>query len=376
MDKPTNSRRRFLQQGLGGAVAASLLPGTAWSAAESVPPGYPDSYRAVIKEAKREGQLNILGTTDRLSAAPLVKAFEATFPDIRVTYADLNTRELDKKYRSESEGEAVTDVVWSSAMDTQFALIQDKLAQPYASVEARRLPSWAEWQSVAYAVTYEPIVFVYHRELFPEGESATTHAALGELVERHREKLKGKVVTLDIAKSSLALMLEAQDGLADPAHDRLLRALGATGMDFPFNNNDMLKLIGSGERLLGYNLLGSYADVYSRKHPQIGYVIPRDYALVVSRVMFMAARAPHPNAARIWMDFLLSKAGQTVMATQCGLGAVREDVDGPFTLKHMRTIPGLKLRPIGVSARLLDHLDPLRRLALIAKWRQRMGVTG
>lgn len=369
-------RRDFLGAGLALAAGMALPSSSACAAPGQIPAGYPKDYGTVIEGARREGQLVILGATDRLAAEPLVKAFEAAFPGVRVTYSDLNTRELDKRYRTEAEGVPVSDVVWSSAMDTQIALIQDGLAQAYTSPELHSIPSWAAWRSLAYAATYEPIVFAYNRNLLPDAEGVTSHDALVALLEHHMEKLKGKVISLDVGKSNLALLLEAQDQLANPAHDQVLRALGNVQLAIAANNNDMLRALASGEALLGYNMLGSYVDVFSRKNPQVAYVIPRDYALVVSRVMFMAARAPHPNAARLWVDFVLSQAGQGVMARACGLGAVRDDVDGPFTLRSLRTIPGLRLRPIGVSHRLLDHLDPLRRTALVERWRQRVGASG
>jgi iron(III) transport system substrate-binding protein len=368
-----HARRRFMLQGMTGALATTAWPLLAL-AAKARPRNYPESYRQLIDAARREGKVVVLGSTDRLSAEPLVKAFEAAYPDIRVTYSDLNTRDVDKQIRAEANASPVSDVVWSSAMDTQLALVQENFAQAYASPEAHNIPSWAEWRQTAYAATYEPVVFAYNKQLFPEAEAATSHAALMELMQSQRKRLSGKVVMLDMAKSSLALMLEAQDQLANPNHDALLQALGAAKIQFPPNNAQMLKQIASGESWLGYNMLGSYAEVFSRANPQVAYVIPRDYALVVSRVMFISARSPHPNAARVWLDFVLSPAGQSVMASQCGLGAVREDVDGPFTLSSLRAIPGLRLRPIGVSMKLLDHLDPVRRNALIARAHGQLGV--
>lgn len=362
-----------MQQGLGVTLAAAAWPLVAHAAKEREG-NYPESYRQLVDAARREGKVVILGSTDRQSVEPLVKAFEAAYPDIRVIYSDVNTRDLEKNFRAEATAQAVSDVVWSSAMDTQLALVQEKYAQVYASPEAHNIPSWAEWRQTAYAATYEPIVFAYNRLQFPEAETATSHAALIELIQAQRKRLAGKVVMLDPAKSSLALMLEAQDQLANPNHAAMLQALGTAKIQFPPNNAQMLKQIASGESWLGYNMLGSYAEVFSRGSPQVDYAIPRDYALVVSRVMFISARAPHPNAARVWLDFVLSSAGQATMAIQCGLGAVREDVDGPFTLSSLRAIPGLRLRPIGVSMKLLDHLDPLRRNALIVRAHEQLGV--
>jgi iron(III) transport system substrate-binding protein len=354
-------------------LLAVLTGGRIVAAAEwALPAGYGEDYREIMDAARREGSLSILGSTDRLSAEPLVRVFEATYPGIKVSYVDLNTNDLDRRYRKEVGEKPQSDIVWSSAMDLQIQLLRDGLAQDYASPETRRLPNWAEYRRQAYAVTYEPVVFAYHRQRIAEVDVPQTHAELQKLLET--QPLRNAVATLNPANSSLALLLEAQDRYANPAHARLLKALGSAGARFPVNNLAMLKSLASGEIALGYNVLGSYADVFSRSNPSIGYVLPRDYTLVVSRVMLIAKSAPHPNAARLWLDFVLSQRGQTVMANESALGSVRDDVDGPFTLRRLRQVPGLALRPIGVSGKLLDHTGPKERSALIERWQEDVGA--
>ncbi len=351
-----------------GSSTSSTTTAAPWS----VPADYPASYRQIIDGAKREGQLRILGSTDRLVAEPLMRAFEAAFPGIKVTYSDLNTKDLDQRYRKEAAEGNSPDIVWSSAMDTQIQLLRDDLAQEYTSPETRRLPSWAEYNRQAYCITYEPIVFAYYRPQIADDTMAQTHGALTNLLAQRQ--FHGKVAMLSPANSALALLTTSQDLIADKAHPSLLRALGNANVELATNNNVMLKQLASGDTLIGYNMLGSYVDAFSRRNPQVGYVIPRDYALVVSRVALIARNAPHPNAARLWLDYVLSHRGQTVLANDASLGSVRDDVDGPFTLRRLREIPGLRLRPIGVSARLLDHLDPEARSKLINQWQATLGL--
>jgi ABC-type Fe3+ transport system substrate-binding protein len=76
----------------------------------------------------------------------------------------------------------------------------------------------------------------------------------------------------------------------------------------------MMERIASGDSLIGYNLLGSYAIVRAKTDPSIGYVLPRDYTLVMSRIIFITKASRNPNAAKLWVDFLLSKRGQEIIA--------------------------------------------------------------
>ena len=57
---------------------------------------------------------------------------------------------------------------------------------------------------------------------------------------------------------------------------------------------------------MGYNVLGSYALVRSKKDPNLGVALPKDYTLVLSRVMFIGKSAKNPNAAKLWVDYILS----------------------------------------------------------------------
>ena len=47
--------------------------------------------------------------------------------------------------------------------------------------------------------------------------------------------------------------------------------------------------------------------------------------------MFINKKAAHPNAARLWVDYILSKRGQTVIANKPACIAVRGDVEGETT---------------------------------------------
>lgn len=68
-----------------------------------------------------------------------------------------------------------------------------------------------------------------------------------------------------------------------------------------------MERIASGENLIGYNLNTAYALTRAKKDPSLGIILPKDYTLVISRVMFIAKNAKNPNAAKLWLDFVLSE---------------------------------------------------------------------
>ena len=148
----------------------------------------------------------------------------------------------------------------------------------------------------------------------------------------------------------------------------MIKALGAAGPRFQSSAGTMMERISSGENVLGFNIFASYAALRAKKDPSIGIVYPKDYTLVMSRVMFASKSAKNPNAAKLWLDYILSKRGQTIVANQSELGSIRADVDGEMTAAGLAKTLGTSVKPIPVSDELLGYLDQTKRLAFLKQW--------
>jgi len=74
-------------------------------------------------------------------------------------------------------------------------------------------------------------------------------------------------------------------------------------------------------------------------------------------------RAPHPNAAKLFMDFMLSQEGQTLYVKIMGWSSARSDVQGP----DFREAPAeIKTISAGMAPE-----EALRvRDSYVAKWKQ------
>jgi len=360
-------------------VAIVLCAATAlatFHAAAQVPAGYPATYAETIAAAKKEGKVVVYSTTDTAAAGFLIKDFGALYPGISVEYNDMNSTEVYNRFISEkAAGAGSADVLWSSSMDLQIKLVNDGGAMTYASPEIASLPSWAVWKNEAFGTTYEPLAIVYNKRLLSGDEIPQSHADLLRVFTTKTDKLKGKVTTYDIEKSGVGFLLITQDSKYNPQFWDMVKALGVVGPRVQSSAGTMMERISSGENLLGFNIFNSYAALRAKKDPSIGIVLPKDYALVMSRVMFASKTAKNPNAAKLWIDYILSKRGQTVIANQSELGSIRADVEGEMTVAGYTKILGAAAKPIPVSADLLAYLDQTRRLDFIKQWQAAMKGT-
>src|SRR5207249_6694827 len=225
-----------------------------------VPPGYRPDYAALIAGAEREGKLTIHSTTDLSTALPLIEDFQALYPRIEVLYQDMNSTDLDTGYLSDLLTSPTTaDILWSSAMDLQFRLVNAGHALAYDSPEISKLPQWAVWKNLAFGTTYEPVVIAYNKRLLAADEIPQTHADLTRLLTEKRERFAGKIVTYDVQRSGLGFLLATQDERALKEFWTLIKALGNADPHFVATTEAMLTRVAKGLDLIGYNALGSYA---------------------------------------------------------------------------------------------------------------------
>jgi iron(III) transport system substrate-binding protein len=336
-----------------------------------VPPGYAADYAATVGKAGDEGALVIYSNTDVRVAQYLIDDFRAMYPKVAVDYQDLNSTELHYRFIAESQlGADSADIVWSSAMDQQFSLVNSGHAQAYRSPEISSLPKWAVWNEQAFGTTYEPVVIAYNKRLLAANEVPKTRGDLIRLLKAGPDRFKGRVDSYDIEKSGLGFFLAAQDAEQSQRFRDLAGALGTAGVRLHLTTDAMLKRVASGQAAVAYNVLGSYAIAEARKNPSIGYVFPEDYTLVTSRVMFINRKAKNPNAARLWVDYLLSGRGQAVIANKAFLYAIRGDVQGDATASKLEQEFGDRLKPIPIGPDLIRYLAPDRRRDFLKQWRE------
>lgn len=336
---------------------------------------YGADYADIVTAANREGKVVVYSVT---SAVPLLlEDFQKLYPGVKLEYHALDTTPLYDRIVSESANGNTADVVWSSAMDLQIKLVSDGYAQAYASPEASKLPGWAIWRNEAFGTTSEPVGLVYNKRLLAAQEVPQDRATLMRLLKSQPTRFGNKVVAFDPEKSGLGYMLMTQDASVSPGSFReLTRTLGAAKVRLGSGSGAMFTLLGSGEAIIGYNLLGSYASGRAKKDlPDLGVVLPNDYTLVMSRIMFITKKASHPNAAKLWLDYVLSKRGQEIIA-KSDLGSIRSDVDGDMTLAGLGKRLGNSLKPITVGPGLLSFLEPKKRAEFLGDWKASLGGAG
>jgi len=317
----------------------------------------------------QDAELVIYSSLDARLASPLIEGFQALNPGIAVRYEDLLTGEISARVVAETDaGQPTADFTFSSAMDLQVKLANDGYAQPTDIPESAGWPRWANWRDTAWAITFEPAVLVYHKPSFPTPPPATRI----ELIEflKTAPGIAGKIGTYDVDRSAVGYLFLARDQEHFADIWSLIRAMGAADVQAFPTSQDIIDRVADGRLILGYNILGSYAADQARLKPDLGLLLLQDFTVVVSRVALVPRAAARPDLGAAFLSFLMSRAGQTLLAEKLRLPAISLEVSDDASAGAMQAALGDQLRPVAVSPGLLVYLDQAKRRRLIRQWHE------
>lgn len=349
------------------AAFQSVLIVAAPAVAQQAPEGYPADYSEIVAGGVKEGQINVYSPTDADQANGLIQGFEKAYPGITVKWNDVASGAVYSRVVSEAAaGQVGSDVVWSNGLDLQLQLVEEGFAEPYKSVEAANIPDWAQYKDAAYSTTVEPIVFMYNNKVFT-GAPPKNHKELAQLLVDKSSELQGKVTTFDPEKSASAYTVMETDVANDEGFWTLIEAFGKAKGKVYASSGQLREKILSGEHPLGFNVNGAYAKGWAKSSPTLTIVYPDDYTVAASRTAFISKDAPNPNAAKLFLDYMLSKEGQKAVA-EAGLPSVRSDVDAD-NWDTVNAEAGGKLVPIKLDAALLEGLQPAKRGEFFKNWK-------
>ncbi|MBR9869351.1 MAG: ABC transporter substrate-binding protein [Oceanospirillales bacterium] len=327
---------------------------------------YAETLYSLPAPEQPQSQLKIYGAADYPAIAPVLEQFQKKYPRISIHYTEFNTRVLYQRFLEEQPNSV--DLVLSSAMDLQIKLVNDGYAQPHQSLETERLPRWANWRNEIFGFTYEPAVIAINSDLLKGESPPRSRSELLSFIRRKGDLVKGRIGTFDIERVGVGYLTWANDRQQSGSYGRLLESFGThQARRFP-SSSSMLKALASGEIVIAYNLLGSYALASAKQHTMIKVIMPEDYTALVMRSAFIPKRAKNLQNARLFLNYLLSLEGQQLLADRASLFPIRDDVTGEQTAHTLRNTTQSRFQPIPLGLSLLVHTDKAKRRLILDEW--------
>jgi len=289
------------------------------TAASAQPPV--QSMDELYAAAKKEGQVVFGGAIKAEHVQKLAAAFNKRYPGIAVKYTRRSTEPMVQLVEAERRANRVSfDVLnLTEPGDVVRWMKQGFLAAVPIPDTDRMLPSTFDPNGFYAATSVTPMLGIYNTKVIKPGEEPKSLKALVS-----DPKWKGKVAISRPTRggtSSGALMnvVDAVGrGFLKTARDRdILLTLG---------NEAAINAVVSGERPVSWGVSG-YRAIEARADGSPIEVIVWDEGVALAQFIgVVPAKAPNPNAARLFYRWLMTPEGQELLVTNANLYSPRKDV--------------------------------------------------
>lgn len=357
------------------AVTGSALGGCtstdANAAAQPNPEYYPADYEKIVDASRGEKKLLIYSNTSQTAWQPIFDAFTDHYPwlaDLRAT--NLGSSAVYERYYSEAAtGGSPADLLVSNGGPLWADYATRNLAADYTSPEKDRLPDWAEMLPGVWVFTTDPVVVLYNRKTLSESQYPEGLVSLAEIAEAQPSKFRGKFGVYDPTNAYGYSTNQGYTSTVASGWDTFGRLLPFARADH--SSGTLVEKVVSGEYDASFNLSGGVAvPAAEGSGGLLGWSYCAEGTLVVPRAASIVKTAPHANAARLFVDFLLSAEGQ-LAAAEGGLTPYREGVE-PDDQDSLRDIR----RKVGTDRVHLYHYTKVNEEtqdAYVARWEKAMG---
>ncbi|SLN33025.1 ABC transporter substrate-binding protein [Pseudooctadecabacter jejudonensis] len=291
--------------------------------------------------------LRILSSTDTSFFAPIIEDFLRGRTDVSVEYLVTGTADLDARFRAAPDG---FDVVISSAMDLQLKLANDGFA---AQVSDTGHPAWAKWRDSLFAFTAEPAAIVINRRGLGALPVPQTRQDMIALMRDHSQVFEGRVGTYDVRQSGLGYLFATQDARASETYWRLIEVMGRMGAHLYCCSGAMIDDLVSGDLVVAYNVLGSYAEARAEEEDALLVILPSEFPTTMMRTVLVSGKTRAPDLADAFV--------RHVLAVQASGDAERFPLPSLTAAQRNPTI-------ISLDPALMTYLDQMKRAIFIREW--------
>lgn len=289
----------------------------------------------IIDGAKKEGELAWWSTIAQDQSQKIIEGFMKLYPFIKATYWRSGSVGLHNKMMIESRaGQSTWDVVSQTTPEFIFELKQKKLIASYNSPERSRFSADLKDREGYWTGTYAlPTGLGFNTQQVKREEAPKSYNDLLD------PRWKGGKISIDDENYELLVGLEQAWG-----KDRAVQYLKALAAQLPTvgrGATQRTQMLAAGE----FPLAISYTHTVEWSKSQgntVDWVNLEPVVIKFDGIM-IGAKAPHPNAAKLFIDFVLSQQGQKLLQSFSRV-TLREGVE-PNPARLIRGFKRVVLHP-------------------------------
>ncbi len=324
-----------------GSAALAICACLAWGAIASVATAQ-ETTPAMVAAAAKEGKVVWYSSVDVKVAEAVAKAFRAEYPNIDVDVERSGSERVFQRINQEYQSNIKNvDVVNSSDASHFIFWKQQKWLASHVPPDVKRFP--AQFRDPdGYFATWRATLSVmgYNTKLVDAKDAPTGYIDLLD------PKWKGKLAKAHPGYSGTALT--GTYAIAKALGWDYLEKLSKQGVQQLQSTTATPKSIASGERavMVDGNEYNMFIEIAAKSPVKIIY--PKEGTPFVTSPTAVFADAPHPNAARVFQNFLFTPKVQQLVVDVGGARSVHPDVKEPADRTPLSQIKLLPDDPVGM----------------------------
>jgi ABC-type Fe3+ transport system substrate-binding protein len=266
----------------------------------------PDREQRLIDGARREGQVTVYSSMIADQALrPILDGFAAKYPFVKPQYVrDDPPQQLQKVMAEARAGRMVVDVLESTGLEVPIR--QANINQPFWSPQIEAYGAKFTDPDHYWAPTrFSYLGACYNTNLVKPAEVPKTFADLVD------PKWKGKIAWSSTVIGAMLFITGVRNFMGEEAALAYLKKLAAQDLvPIASANRVVVDRVMAGEHALCLDSFLHQPIISARKGAPVA-PLPLDPVLTVVSSVMLPKAPPHPYAAMLFIDYLLSKEGQS-----------------------------------------------------------------
>jgi len=287
--------------------------------------------REIVDGARKEGQLVFYSGIPIPDAQAILSALEKKYPFIKTTFYRATGPALVSRIQTEQRaGTHLWDAMNSTGFEP-YVLLEEGYFAKYESLERKAFPEGHKDNEGFWATMYTtPMIVSYNSRLVSTADLPKDYTDL------LNPKWKGR---LGLDSSDFEWYANLRKFWGAEKAQKFLDGLKKQDIRIVQGRALLTELISGGEIALLVNNFLQNAIEAKRKGGPVDF-LALDPVIAAAGLVGINKLAPHPNAAKLFIDFVLSKEGQELIV-KTDRSSVRKDVAGnPLDLiKGARIVP-------------------------------------
>ena len=280
--------------------------------------------QALIDAAKKEGAVTFYTAEVTPVYLAQVKAFNRQFPEIKVEVVRQGSAQLDTQLKAEVQAGKFNGDVVSTVGDDLMEVYRSKLKiladykPPAADKYSANDTTNGQWYPISAIVNG----FAYNAAIIKEADAPKSWA---DFLSPAYNGRRGYPLPNSTCFMTAVWFTGQVLGIeAGKDYQSYWKALAATKPALYSSSPEMVPPLAQGQNMVSYMI-----DSLVQPGQQVKFVYPTDGAASCWHSTQVAAKAPHPNAARLFLNYLLSREAQAINVKDLNTFSFRIDMPAP-----------------------------------------------